>query len=804
MKKDGALSQRSEATLAADVINNSQNIILRTSRANEVRRILFAGGNLAGVGYTTDDFYAGRVKWSDLINPEDLGTTYRLSHIYEKTTDSYSLQYRLRKANGEYKWVNDYTVVTRDEKGSVLYADSFVSDYTEVKESYDKISYHTRWQDVFQDILLALKEKDLELSLNIILARAGEYLNISRIILVETLSNDSDTGKLLKEWHSANSNKIRFFESGVFEYKNLPEIGENIKKEGYSIIEYSTASKTLRAFLDSIDSKGVIICAVYMGNNIYGVIIFDETDVNRKWFPQDIKFCEMIAHFISEIFTQKISEESSGRSELIMRTILNNIPSYVYVIDGEDSNLIFANDAYIKDFSNAEYSSSHRSVLRETISKALTEKYSSKYPTVFFEVELIELGKRLGVHSNKITWVDGSQKILFTCVDLSEKWQHDQFMERIAYYDHLTGLGNRYNCDIIITDVVEGAVKTKQTGYVLFLDLDNFKYVNDKYGHDFGDALLIAFANFLKQEVTPESSSVFRFGGDEFVALIPSCKEKELKDILDKILARVQKPWFIKNKSFNCTLSIGVAEYPKYGRSYKELIKKADIAMYEAKRTGKNSYCFYSKHLPDVSYEFSRLETLMRRDIDADFRGFEVRYVIDKTGKKPTQANAILRWTHETGNVLAYEDFISAAEYMGLIFPIGEFLIRKALSMLKKINTEYSKDFKIAIPLALKQLQNIDFPVRIASAINESQVNPQNIIFELGNGRDVDECIHMLYVGEQIKNLGVSVAIYGDAKIAMVIPQYVVCKEKESFNFVMLDEKQTESLFRKASSKHNK
>ncbi|MDR0696236.1 MAG: diguanylate cyclase [Christensenellaceae bacterium] len=805
MKKDASTFQKNCVELAYDVIQHSQNIILRISRVNDIRRILFVGGNLAGIGYNAADFFAGKVKWSDLIHPDDVGTTYRLSHLYENSIDSYSLQYRVRKANGEYKWVSDYTVVTRDANGTIIFADNYISDYTEMKESYDKISYHTRWQDVFQDVLLALREKDIELSLSIILARAGEYLNITRIILVENQLNDVNAGKILKEWHSVNSNITKHMPYDISDYKILPEIDENLKKDGYCVIEYTTASKPLKIFLDKLNSKGLIICAVYMGNNIYGVIIFDDSDSNRKWFLQDVKFCEMIAHFISEIFTQKINEESRARSELIMHTILNNIPSYVYVIDVEDKNLFFANDAYIKDFSNAEIGSSHRSMLREAISKELAENYSSKKPTAFFNVELPKLGKRLGVHSNTITWVDGSQKILFTCVDLSEKWQHDQFVERIAYYDHLTGLGNRYNCDIIITDVVEEAVKTKQTGYVLFLDLDNFKYVNDKYGHDFGDALLIAFANFIKAEVTPESSSVFRFGGDEFVALVPACKEKDLKIILDKILDRVKKPWFIKNKSFICTLSIGVAEYPKFGRSYKELLKKADIAMYEAKRTGKNGYCFYSKQLPDVSYEFSRLETLMRRDIDANFRGFEVCYVVNGTEDIPTKASALLSWTHEAGNVMYYDDFISAAEYMGLIFPIGDFMLKKALEMLKKINDEYSSDFKMSIPITLKQLQNTDFPTRFEKIISNLKVDTKNIIFELGNGRDVNECIHMLYVGEQIKNLGASVVIYGDAKMAMVIPQYVtVNKEKDSSDFVVMNSNLTEMFFKKKSNNRSK
>ncbi|MDR2266367.1 MAG: diguanylate cyclase, partial [Christensenellaceae bacterium] len=769
-------------TLADKVIANSPNIILRISKATKKQELLFASGNFASLGYESEDFLSGNYEWHKLIHPDDLATMSLVIHKNEKTlTDSYSLQYRIRKNNGEYKWVNDFITITRDSDGNAIFSDNFISDYTEMKESFDKITYHTRWQDVFNDIIDALEQHDVDSALDIILARAGGYLDLTRIIVLETGVAEDRNLKTLHVWRSEQSTDNTLAVNDIIDYAPIPEIREQILNQGQCVVEYQSATENVRNFLDKINSKCAVVCAIYMNKNLYGVVIFDECKSTRKWQKQDVRFCDIITHFISEVFTQKTTELALVRSENIMATILNNIPSYLYVIDSSDNELVFANAAYIRDFVDNKTASANPNLLRDAISNVAVKSSSTPNLSSFSEVDLEELDKRFGVHSNTITWIDGSQKQLFTCVDLSEKWQHDQFIKRIAYYDHLTGLGNRYNCDVVITDVIENARASKKSGYVVFMDLDNFKFVNDQYGHDYGDALLIAFANYLKGDAVPVSYSIFRFGGDEFVILVPTATQSEIVALAEQIIQRAQMPWVVKNKTFSCTLSIGIAEFPKHGKSCKDLIKKADTAMYEAKRLGKNNYVFYTKQLPDVSYELTRLELLMRRSIKNGFSGFQVCFVVDESDKKPMRAYANLRWIQESGEVLNYDDFKSAAEYMGLIFVLGEFLITESLKILKHLNDTYSSDFKLSIPLSLKQLQNMQFPDQISRAMQTTAVNPDNVLFDLGNGQDVDECIHMLYVGEQIRDLGASVVMCTDRRFARALPQYVLVRDPRNF-----------------------
>jgi diguanylate cyclase (GGDEF)-like protein len=178
-------------------------------------------------------------------------------------------------------------------------------------------------------------------------------------------------------------------------------------------------------------------------------------------------------------------------------------------------------------------------------------------------------------------------------------------IERMAFTDHLTGLSNRLSCDIELQAAIETAMHEGSEGYLFFIDIDDFKIVNDCYGHDYGDAILVSFAKWLDSTFRPPNQ-VFRFGGDEFVVVINPPQTYAIGEIAEQMKERAVHPWKAIDKDFYCTLSMGVVRFPFEGADSKTVIKQADIAMYEAKKHGKNNYKIYEERLGSNSLQRSK------------------------------------------------------------------------------------------------------------------------------------------------------------------------------------------------------
>lgn len=252
-----------------------------------------------------------------------------------------------------------------------------------------------------------------------------------------------------------------------------------------------------------------------------------------------------------------------------------------------------------------------------------------------------------------------------------------QAVEHMAYYDPLTGLTNRYHFDACLQTSIDEARQSGDIGYVLFIDMDDFKIINDGYGHHYGDAMLVEIADFFTRNFR-DKAEIFRFGGDEFLILVNNLQSGEIQGIIDEILERGQHPWKVLDKTFYCTVSMGVVRYPDSNAGVKELVRYADIALHQAKEHGKNNYSVYRHSFDNESILRAELEHRMRKCIENDFEGFEVYYQPLVTAKGAILgAEALLRWHDDSGEIMLPGEFIPLAEYLGLIIPLGSLFFKK-------------------------------------------------------------------------------------------------------------------------------
>ncbi len=336
--------------------------------------------------------------------------------------------------------------------------------------------------------------------------------------------------------------------------------------------------------------------------------------------------------------------------------------------------------------------------------------------------------------------------------------RNEQVIQDMAQTDQLTSLHNRYYLENRLNDAIQQGRKSGRSGFVLFIDMDDFKVINDGYGHDYGDMILKEFAVFLQTNFS-HTAEIFRFGGDEFVILLVGENADNIYSVLDGLLARAQLPWKVMDKSFYCTLSIGIVRFPEAYGDGREIVKNADIAMYEAKKMGKNNYVFFTHTLNNDSVARAEIEKAMREAIDDNFSAFDTHYqpLVDYEGNI-VGAEALMRWTLPDGRRVPPAEFIPLAEYLGLIVPLGEFILRAAAKVCKQIN-QVHPSFYISVNASIRQFQHSGFFDRIHSIMREEEVPLSNLVLEITESMAMQDIQRMRVLSEELRKLGVRISM---------------------------------------------
>lgn len=315
--------------------------------------------------------------------------------------------------------------------------------------------------------------------------------------------------------------------------------------------------------------------------------------------------------------------------------------------------------------------------------------------------------------------------------DITETKRQEERIVHQAFHDTLTGLPNRRlahdRIEVSIAHVKRGGTKLA----VLFLDLDNFKNVNDTLGHEWGDKLLLQVANRLVAMVR-EEDTVARLGGDEFLILVAAIASEEMViELVKRLLRSFAAPFNVDGNDLFVTASIGVAFFPNDGDNPGILTKHADIAMYQAKARGKNSYCLFTSDLSERISFLRELENNLRQAVIN--REFTVFYQpkIDPYTKTVTGAEALVRWRKEDGSIVSPADFIPLAEETGLIVPLGEQVLEASCQMLHALNRRGHTDLTISVNLSPLQFVQTNLVDRIVAILAKHAVSSKQLELEI-------------------------------------------------------------------------
>lgn len=338
-------------------------------------------------------------------------------------------------------------------------------------------------------------------------------------------------------------------------------------------------------------------------------------------------------------------------------------------------------------------------------------------------------------------------------LDLNSQFRHQ------AYHDALTKLPNRALFDDRLTLATAHAERRGVKVGVLFLDLDNFKTVNDTLGHEVGDEMLRVIGGRLT-EATRKDDTVARLGGDEFTIVLPNLRSADVAGhVAQGVIESISKPLFVHGRQLQCTTSIGISVYPDDGEDVTTLKRNADTAMYHAKAYGRNNYQYYSQEMNVRARERLMLETELRGAIETNQLFLLYQPQIDVTKDCIAGVEALVRWRHPERGVIGSDQFIPFAEETGLITAIDKWVLREACRQLDAWSAVCPESIRIAVNLSVLDLRSQGLLDMVESVLIETGIDPAALELEITESGLMGRADDSLTILQGLRAMGIGLAI---------------------------------------------
>jgi len=348
--------------------------------------------------------------------------------------------------------------------------------------------------------------------------------------------------------------------------------------------------------------------------------------------------------------------------------------------------------------------------------------------------------------------------------DISAYKEAEEKIRSLAFFDPLTGLPNRRLLMDRLNQALASSVRSGKEGALLFIDLDNFKTLNDTLGHDVGDQLLIQVAARLKNCIR-EGDTVARLGGDEFVVMLEGLEKQDIEAasqaevVGDKILNTINMPYLLGSHEYSNSSSIGVTLFGAQSSTVDDLLKQADIAMYQAKKAGRNALRFFNPRMQEAISARVLLEAELTRAIDE--KHFQLHYQIqmDNAGH-PLGAEVLIRWRHAEHGLIAPLKFIPLAEETDLIQPIGQWVLETACAQLEAWQKNlHTRDLVLSVNVSSRQFRNPEFVSHVRMVLKRYAIDPSKLKLELTESLLLENIEDTIATMETLSGSGIQFAL---------------------------------------------
>ena len=334
----------------------------------------------------------------------------------------------------------------------------------------------------------------------------------------------------------------------------------------------------------------------------------------------------------------------------------------------------------------------------------------------------------------------------------------EETIRQLAYKDQLTELPNRAALFNEVEKVIAGIGEADKCA-LLYLDLDNFKYINDSFSHSIGDMLLVEIGRRIR-EAFNDNEMVARFEGDEFVVFIKKITSiDELNSKIASAMKVFEEPFSVMRNHFHVSASCGICIYPDHASSIEEMMKSSDVAMYHAKKVGKNTHIMFRQEMNDEFTERIEMENGLRRAIENDEFILYYQPQVDLATDSIVSFEALLRWVHHENGIIPPLKFISVAEETGLIVQIGKWVLKTACEFIVNLNRRYGKEYGISVNISVIQLMQADFVSTVVDTLTNTGLAPSLLELEITESKLVETVDINLKKLHELREIGVRFSI---------------------------------------------
>lgn len=464
---------------------------------------------------------------------------------------------------------------------------------------------------------------------------------------------------------------------------------------------------------------------------------------------------------------RRVDDLSSRENQL--NQMINILPHMIFANDNE-GNLILAND-YSRKFFGIDNKFETNNIFNLVNSNPEFDgiaAYIHSGSTRHTELEVKNIdGESLTMVMSKVPYSgrqDIEKAMITIGIDVSQTKQYEEEIEYLAHHDPLTGLPNRLLMIDRLKSSLTRALQFEHIGAILYLDLDNFKNINDSQGHKVGDEILKKVATTIRKCLKP-GETIARLGADEYIIEIPELDstfesaETQAIEAAETIINQLKKPMMVNGKQFNMTASVGIVIYPRDGDRQSILIQRADTAMHEAKNRGKNRVHVFEKGLETTVIKKHQLENDLRLALSNQEIALLYQPIFDAKTLKMAGSEVLLRWNHPTEGVIMPSEFIPIAESAQLILEIGYWTIEQACIQIKRWLKINDRKFFIAVNLSVIQIRDSNFLNRITDLIYKYEIPRNHLEFEVTESILLRESSRSLDIINQLKLMGIKLSI---------------------------------------------